>query len=121
LLSRTGPSESVTSASNERSYERWEELFREKMAADLEFATYIKGLEPGTGPAAHGEGPRSLAQAPGATLEKEAREGAELVTLMNAHCFENTQLWEAVERGEVTLPESAIELLLRIGAIEERR
>jgi hypothetical protein len=48
LLSRTGPSDSVTSASNERSYERLEELFREKMAADLEFATYIKGLEPGT-------------------------------------------------------------------------
>jgi hypothetical protein len=40
---------------------------------------------------------------------------------MDAHRFENTQLWEAVERGEVTLPESAIELLLRIGAIEERR
>jgi hypothetical protein len=41
---------------------------------------------------------------------------------MDANRFENThQLWAAVERGEVTLPESAIELLLRIGAIEERR
>ncbi len=56
------------------------------------------------------------------TLEKEAREGDELLALMNAHRLENThQLWEAVERGEVTVPESAIELLLRIGAIEERR
>lgn len=47
------------------------------------------------------------------TLQREARD---------ARRFENThQLWEAVERGEVTLPESAIKLLLRIGAIDERR
>jgi hypothetical protein len=41
---------------------------------------------------------------------------------MDAYRFENThQLWAAVERGGVTLPEWAMELLLRIGAIEERR
>jgi hypothetical protein len=54
--------------------------------------------------------------------EKKAREGDELVALIDTHRFENThQPWEAVERGEVTLLESAIELLLRIGGIEERR
>lgn len=44
----------------------WKKLFRENMAADPEFAAYIKGLEPGTPVTPTGEGPRSFAQAPGA-------------------------------------------------------
>ena len=100
----------------------WKKLFRENMAADPEFAAYIKGLEPGTPLRPTVKDHVALLKLRARTLEKEAREGDELVALMDAHRFENThQLWEAVERGEVTLPESAIELLLRIGAIEERR
>jgi len=100
----------------------WKKLFRENMAADPEFAVYIKGLEPATPGTPTVKDHVALLKLRAQTLEKEAREGDELVALMDAHRFENThQLWEAVERGEVTLPESAIELLLRIGAIEERR
>lgn len=100
----------------------WKKLFRENMAADPEFAAYIKGLEPETPVRPTVKDHVSLLKLRAQALEKEAREGDELVALMDAHRFENThQLWEAVERGEVTLRESAIELLLRIGAIEERR
>ncbi|MEP6469842.1 MAG: hypothetical protein ABJC24_08740 [Chloroflexota bacterium] len=100
----------------------WKKLFRENMAADPEFAAYTKGLEPGTPLTLTVKDHVALLKLRTQTLEKEAREGDELIALMNAHRLENThQLWEAVERGEVTLPESAIELLLRIGAIEERR
>ena len=100
----------------------WKKLFRESIAVDPEFATYIKGLEPGTPLTPTVKEHVALLKLRARTLEKETREGDELVALMDARRFENThQLWEAVERGEVTLPESAIELLLRIGAIEERR
>ena len=100
----------------------WKKLFRESMADDPEFGAYIKGLEPGASAKPTVKDHVALLKLRTRTLEKQAREGDELVALMDAHSFENThQLWEAVERGEVTLPESAIELLLRIGAIEERR
>jgi len=100
----------------------WKKLFRENMAADPEFAVYIKGLEPETPVTPTVKDHVALLKLRAQTLEKEAREGDELLALMDAHRLANThQLWEAVERGEVTVPESAIELLLRIGAIEERR
>lgn len=100
----------------------WKKLFRENMAAAPEFAAYIKGLEPGTPVTPTVKDHVTLLKFRARTLEKEAREGDQLVALMEAHRFENThQVWAAVERGEVTLPESAIELLLRTGAIEERR
>jgi protein-tyrosine-phosphatase len=100
----------------------WKKLFRENMAADPDFAAYVKGLEPGTPLTPTGKEHVALLKLRARTLQKEAREADDLVALMDANRFENThQLWAAVERGEVTLPESAIELLLRIGAIEERR
>jgi hypothetical protein len=100
----------------------WKKLFRENMAADPEFAVYLKALEPETPVQPTVKDHVALLKLRTQALEKEAREGDELVALMDAHRFETThQLWEAVERGEVTVPESAIELLLRIGAIEERR
>ncbi len=100
----------------------WKKLFRENVAADPEFAVYLKGLEPETPVQPTVKDHVALLNLRAQALEKEAREGNELVALMDAHGFENThQLWEAVERGEVTSPESATELLLRIGAIEERR
>lgn len=38
---------------------------------------------------------------------------------MESHGLEDTdQLWDAVERGEVTLPQSVFETLMRIGAIK---
>jgi hypothetical protein len=81
-----------------------------------------QALEPGTPLTPTAKDHVALLKLRAQTLEKEAREGDELLPLMNAHRLENThQLWEAVERGEVTVSESAIELLLRIGAIEERR
>jgi hypothetical protein len=66
----------------------WKNLFRENMAADPEFAVYLKGLEPETPVQPTVKDHVALLNLRAQALEKEAREGNELVALMDAHRFD---------------------------------
>ena len=81
----------------------WKKLFRENMAADPEFAVYIKGLEPGTPVQPTVKDHVALLNLRAQALEKEAREGNELVALPDGGWLIDTPglrsvaLWDADE------------------------